>query len=138
METETTATATLNVDLKIDAEFLHDIFTTALEGGIGYWSECSAYHWSKGGPDHEADLDFFHAIIEETESGEDEPPTHRIDREVILRGLSRLFTGEYRGLHSSTAGRIMEAAITGNSGRLDASDADCLVQVGLFGEVVYG
>jgi len=26
-------------------EFLHGIFTTALEGGIGYWSVCDAYHW---------------------------------------------------------------------------------------------
>jgi hypothetical protein len=113
------------------------MFTTALEGGIGYWSECLEYCWSKG-PDHEPDLDGFYALIEETESGEDEPPTHRIDREVILRGLSRLFAGEYRGLHAKTAGLIMAAALGGDAGRLDASDADCLVQIGLFGEVVYG
>ena len=65
-------------------------------------------------------------------------PVHRIDREVILRGLSRLFAGEHKGLHPKTAALIMEAAITGQSGRLDASDADCVVQIGLFGEVVYG
>jgi hypothetical protein len=129
---------TLTVNLSIDAEFPHDVFTTALEGGIGYWSECHKYRWSKGGPDHEADLDGFYAIVEETESGDDTPPRHRVDREVILRGLSRLFAGEHKGLHPKTAALIMEAAITGQSGRLDASDADCLVQIGLFGEVVYG
>lgn len=137
METET-AKITLNVNLAIEAEFIHDIFTTALEGGIGYWSECCTYHWSKGGPDHEADLVGFYAYIEETESGEDDPTVHRIDREVILRGLSRLFTGDYRGLHPSTAGRIMGAALGGDAGSIDASDADCVVQIGLFGEVVYG
>lgn len=45
-------------------EFLHGIFTTALEGGIGYWSEASEYHWSVNGNGEHEDLDGFHAIIE--------------------------------------------------------------------------
>ena len=41
--------------------FLHGVFTTALEGGIGYWSECSDYHWCN---DDDTDaLDGFYAVI---------------------------------------------------------------------------
>lgn len=125
---------TLTVNLAIPAEFPHAMFTAAIEGGINYWAEVFRYRWSKGGPDHEADFDGFHAVIAETEGGEN----HRIDREVILRGLGRLFAGEYAGLHTSSAARIMSAALGGDAGTLDAGDADALVQVGLFGEVVFG
>jgi hypothetical protein len=52
--------------------FLHSAFTTALEGGIGYWSECEEYVWSKpkAGPTKERteDLDGFHAWITNNES----------------------------------------------------------------------
>lgn len=54
-------------------EFLHGIFTTALEGGIGYWSACSDYHWhhpaSGGDGVLVADLDGFYAVIEPLEEG---------------------------------------------------------------------
>ncbi|MFC9982662.1 hypothetical protein [Gordonia sp. NPDC127522] len=26
--------------------FLADVYTCALEGGIGYWATCSSYRWS--------------------------------------------------------------------------------------------
>lgn len=51
-------------------KFYHYMFTTALEGGIGYWSFADEYSWSKGGAgavigtrtDIE-DFDDFYAII---------------------------------------------------------------------------
>lgn len=60
--------------------FLHSVFTTALEGGIGYWSEAGTYRWSKpenytkvidgqafkGSHDVE-DIDGFHAVLYSTE-----------------------------------------------------------------------
>lgn len=55
-------------------EFLHSIFTAAIEGGIDYWSEIEAYRWSQGGEDSftgpkipPADLDGFYAIITNNE-----------------------------------------------------------------------
>lgn len=89
--------------------FLHGIFTTALEGGIGYWSECSKYHWhlppvidKYGNQLLLADLDGFYAVIEppDEEGGwgvfgdpdgtvgdceEDRKPL-TIDLGVVLRG----------------------------------------------------
>ncbi|WP_338857907.1 hypothetical protein WDY80_24485 (plasmid) [Gordonia hongkongensis] len=46
--------------------FLTDVYTCALEGGIGYWATCSSYRWSNdpratiediAGDPHEITLD---------------------------------------------------------------------------------
>lgn len=117
-------------------EALHGIFVTALEGGIGYWSVATRYRWSIPGTDGEEDLDSFHAVIEETESGEDTPPVHRIDAEVIRRGLA------YFAAPGDGYPHVREAALALLVGDedvdYDAEVADCIVQAGLFGEVVYG
>jgi hypothetical protein len=115
---------------------LLDVFVTALEGGIGYWSVCRRYRWAL--PDGEEDLDGFHAVIEETESGDDVPPVHRIDAAVILRGLQRLAApGDgYRDVRA-----VARAILAGDEDATcdcDAEVADCIVQAGLFDEVVYG
>jgi|LakMenEpi03Aug12_release.lakeMendotaPanAssembly.Ray.scaffolds.fasta_scaffold613860_1 hypothetical protein len=93
--------------------FLHELFTTALEGGIGYWSQCSEYHWAlpdiATGPAE--DIDGFYAIIHPVEGGwgvfgdpdgtvgdcdEDKQPL-RIDLPVIHRG-ARLMSLYVQGL----------------------------------------
>lgn len=53
--------------------FLHSVFTTAMEGGIGYWGSASVYHWginvpapTEGNPDQTRiadDVDGFNATI---------------------------------------------------------------------------
>jgi hypothetical protein len=114
---------------------LLDVFTTALEGGIGYWSVCSRYRWWVG-PD--ADLDKqakdFIAVIEETEA--DEPTTHVIDRTVIARGIRRAHDHGYSGYH----GAALRMLQFGRYEELDydADTADIIVQWGLFNEHVYG
>lgn len=125
-------------------QFLIDVFTTALEGGIGYWSLCYQYHWTlepEGDSLGNPDLDGFYAVIEETEEpfieGE---PGHRITQDTIVKGLSRIDAGtpDTLHLHASYIGRIIGASRANDAGMLDAADADIVVQVGLFGEVVYG
>lgn len=107
-----------------------DLFTTALEGGIGYWSVCSEYHWQNDG---EEDYAGFFAIVEDYE-GPDVPI--RIDREVIRKGIS-LFVNDYswpRCRHW-----LLEAIQSnGDDGDFDADDADIIIQLGVFGEVRYG
>ena len=115
---------------------LFDVFVTALEGGIGYWSVCRRYRWAL--PDGEEDIDGFHAVIEETESGEDTPPIHRIDGDVILRGLQRLAApGDgYRDVRA-----VARAILAGDEDATcdcDAEVAEVIVQAGLFdGQIVY-
>jgi hypothetical protein len=108
-----------------------DLFTTALEGGIGYWSTCSNYRWTKD--DGTPDVTGFEAVIIEDEEYEH----HGINRSTISRGY-RLATGEWRDrLRWSTEPppRFITEEVDWD---YDAGDADMIVQLGLFGEVVYG
>lgn len=90
-------------DTKIDAKeqarkvLLHGIFTTALEGGIGYWSSCSGYHWALDEDGREEDLDGFTVTLHPTEGewgvfdGDADKQPLTVDRAVIQRGLERYF-----------------------------------------------
>jgi hypothetical protein len=117
-------------------ELLADLFTTALEGGIGYWSSCSEYHWSTDG---QADLrGFFAVVTDSTVEVEDDPPTHRIDRDTIVKGYG-LATTTWRNKVFWSSGEKPPLVITDDTDwDYDAGDADAIVQLGLFGEVVYG
>lgn len=122
------------------AQFLFDLFVTALEGGIGYWSTASKYHHSKPpvtpDADREEDLEGFYAVVTEDDSGEDEDKEHRIDRALIEKGIAGL--KDALGDDSERYKRIMAAVALNDAGELDAEDADIIVQVGLFADVVYG
>jgi hypothetical protein len=130
----------------------HSIFVTALEGGIGYWSSCSEYHWALKGADDDLtndltnDLDGFYAVIREEDNEEDgKVPEHRIDAEVIDRGINRIANGTatYGGKHLTGNSVLYKLACALNGALaegvdFDADDADNIVQIGLFGDVVFG
>jgi hypothetical protein len=125
-------------------EFLHSIFTTALEGGIGYWSQASTYHWMLPAPKGQEwgadDLDGFYAIVHEWDEDEGDYAKnkgHRIDRAVIQKGLNALIDGKARA-REDIVKTIMLANRENDAGDIDSEIADVIVQVGLFGEIVYG
>jgi len=141
-------------------QFLADVFTIGLEGGIGYWSEATRYKWEQ--------VDTFNAVIlpisgENEVDGvpawgiwddDDERETAplRIDADVIARGLGlyrRWVAGEidYNGKEVPEANRrprpglaqVVKADDTNyREGDIDAGDADNIIQWGLFGCAVYG
>jgi hypothetical protein len=114
-------------------EMLGDVFTTALEGGIGYWSACSRYKWSVDGTLEGQARDFI-AVVEDTE--DDHGTQYVIDRACITRGL-RL--AHERGNWADYHARALRDLTFGNWDDLDfdADTADIIVQFGLFGEQRY-
>lgn len=110
-----------------------DVFTTALEGGIGYWSRCSDYHWTKT-PGGEPDFRGFRALITDSE---DDDKAYVINRPVIERGFSRIIDGEV-GVGSWIRQAVWLANAELDACPIDSTVADCIVQAGLLGEVVYG
>lgn len=118
-------------------QFLWDMFVTALEGGIGYWSSCNVYHiWRiPTQPSEGPDLRGFHATIEDIE---DANKVYRIDAEVIQRGLRAIADGRVNVNSDIRAAVLLASRTNGDDGDYDAGVADCVVQAGLFGEVVYG
>ena len=113
---------------------LNGVFTTALEGGIGYWSAAERYYWSTDGGTTEA-RDFI-AVVRDTES--DDHVAHVIDRDVITLGISRLY-GHMRDFPDSYHHRAVNALHFGKweDADYDSDTADLVVQYGLFGEQVY-
>ena len=133
-----------------------DIFTTALEGGIGYWSRCKRYHWTSDQGATE-DLAGYHAEIYDVERiiEEGSLPTgaigsgrlqderyalYRIDRATISKGIAA-FAKEYgdsgRDSYFARAARHLGQERWDHLD-YDASIADAIVQLGLFDEVIYG
>lgn len=115
---------------------LHGLFTTALEGGIGYWSSCRAYRWSTDMTYEHDDLEGFFAEITDEEEDED----YRIDRTVVARGYRLATSKEWRNKisWSTDAPPLVVTEESLDEWDYDAGDADVIVQLGLFGNVVYG
>lgn len=144
--------------------FLHGVFTTALEGGIGYWSVADEYHWgTDGGVKVVDDLDEFYALLESnedewgvqeafiSETGAVQPITEtqtlRVDLNVVERGVNLLVDKVIAATKSEDTNaefsrvylrQFVEAWLTdGDCGDYDSDGADLAIQLGLFGEVVY-
>ncbi len=96
---------------------VQNIFGTAMEGGIDYWATVLVYDWPK--------------IVGEIVN-EDTGKRHEVNAMTVLDGIeyvaSRVGMDWY-------AGPLMERIETKDD---DASDADIIIQAGLFGEVIYG
>ena len=121
-------------------QLLFDLFVTALEGGIGYWSHCSHYHHTALDAEGHAtvdDLEGFYALVFEDDG--DETPEHRVDRSAVAKGYRLATSAEWRNRIAWSSGEKPPLVVTDDTDwDFDAGDADVIVQLGLFGEVVYG
>ena len=137
--------------------FVFNIFTAALEGGIGYWSICITRR--KMGVTVELTEPVGKADGFETPwTGKGKPPKYRIDADVIRRGLERIVAAKGPYYDPNGAGTqcsdvpflcrsVQRTVLNANrdlgegfdeDGEVDANIADQIVQVGLFGRVVFG
>jgi hypothetical protein len=114
----------------INNEFLRDVFTCALEGGIGYWSVAHRYMWEPKK---------FIAVITEIEDayGAEGTKKFKVNAAVIRKGIELLMAGTVH-VNTTIAATLKDAVATGDTCMIDAEVADCIVQAGLFGEIVYG
>jgi hypothetical protein len=120
--------------LTMRPETLFGAFVTALEGGIGYWSSARVYRWK--GADGEEDHTGFCAVIEIEDEDEDDLRT--ITAPVIEAGYLAIVERRVKVCDSIYKAIVLGWADVDGGGYVDADAADCIVQAGLFGEVVYG
>ena len=113
------------------AEFLSCIIITALEGGIGYWSECLRYKWQGREKDVVARIEI---PKDEAHEGQTE---FDLNNDVIAKGIGRVKNKEFK-----VAKYILQAILSGDRDNdgcdIDSDAADVIVQAALFGEIVYG
>lgn len=130
-------------------QFLYDIMATALEGGVNYWS--AADDVERGDPDK----DFYRSYVlyctdggrESVECGANPKllcTGHKVDPDVIARGLGlgtvteAVGNEKEIGWHYNQRKHVILANRENDAGEIDAGDADCIVQLGVFGKVIYG
>jgi len=120
------------VQLSVDVsdQFLYDILTTAAEGGIGYWADYRTVR------DEALDVREIHDI-QDTEDGDPFEKGFLNIADIVL-GLNKICAGE-TSLHHKAASFILRCVQNPDGGEtLDADDCDSIVQVALFGDLVYG
>jgi hypothetical protein len=109
-------------------QFLSDILTTAVEGGIGYWAEvCDIVS-----DDVQNVLSF---KVRDFEASPSEPW-----KEVTLQGIEEAITlvkEEKVKIGKFTRNDILFADCDQDAGMIDAEAADVLVQIAAFGEIIY-
>jgi hypothetical protein len=133
---------TLNHGIKLMSRFnlthehAADIMTTAIEGGVNYWCSSASY----------MDDELCSQIIESSDSNY---PVYAIPEYWITGGmlLEEDEDGTPHGinlyklnnaLHNEELPLDVAMRILKNDGSADAEDADLIVQVAIFGKVVYG
>lgn len=126
-------------------EFLSDVLSTALEGGVGYWSVASDIERSGDYPHG----DWFYTAVTLFENADgdkhcsqkdEECRGHRVDLDTIARGIEGLLA-RVRARISHPRYRhhqlLAEANRENDAGDIDADIADDIVQFGIFGSLVY-
>ncbi len=130
--------------------FLAQILETAVDGACSYWADVSAEDVSgRGDPDGARDYDLSDYI--EGDDSESDAPYYTaasflvlkdstqggtLDLEGIADAIERIAGGEVEV--APAIREIIIAAVRDNDASdIDAEAADCIVQVGLFDEIVY-
>ncbi len=129
---------TVNITYCINDEAIDDIMVSSLEGGVTsmwcdevavvgtYLGEYASEQISRGGWLAFLPKDFY----------EEFGGPVSLNKEGFLNGLDK-YISDYAFLHNNGLSLIDENGLI-DPGEIDAEIADSIVQLGLFGEIVYG
>jgi hypothetical protein len=119
------------LDIELSDKEVVSIYTTALEGGIGYWAIADEYKWEylyedwKNDIVHPLEPDQVLVVLSDTE--DDDFKDEQLTPAKIRAGV-KLLIEKYPHMYQ----------ILDDQFHVDADGADAVVQLGLFGEIVYG
>lgn len=126
------------------AKFLSDVIITALEGGVGYWSQASEYRHGcvfESYEEREDKRQPAYAVIHEMDEDEGgyKKEGLRVDNAAMAKAFKRIMgKDEIPHCPREWRKRMVAAYWAKEAGDLDAGDADAIVQIAVLGEVVYG
>jgi hypothetical protein len=109
-------------------QFYNYILCTAVEGGINYWSQVSEYRWDG----REVATVTVHELFEDQKVATITADSIRDAYSVILD------TDTLIQLSNDIRAHLIKAFLDCDAGEVDAGDADILLQLAMFGEVIYG
>lgn len=120
----------VHMHIPVTEQLLADIISTAVEGGINYWADVLSYNPSKA---------VARIKPEVAPADEDEDKVYDLNYRVISHGLHLILTNSADVGFDLRKGVLHEVLNPDESGVfIDAEVADLIVQLALFGEVVYG
>lgn len=117
-------TITVATEYELSDSWIDGVIITAFEGGINYWAdEAKVVDGDYKGATYAAEVPTRGGAVLIHDYSEDEWHTLTLDK--MVEGIKAYFN----------KGFINPNAIIDD---YDASDADCMIQLALFGEIVYG
>jgi hypothetical protein len=139
-------------DHELDDEFLSHVLETAVEGACSYWADVSAESTGDAaGSDGARDFDVSDYVDDDADIDDNrvtytaasflvsKDPTQggTLDLHGIADAIERITDGEVQ-VPPAIREIIVDAVENGDASDIDAEAADCIVQVGLFDELVFG
>lgn len=125
-------TMIIHMSVDLDDQFLYDVMTIAVEGGINYWAGCTSV-------DRTEDLSVTAVYgVYDLEDPAEILPRNYVNKHGIAYALQRIADNK-TNLSNGRVAHILRA-IRDPEGicLLDAEDCDMIFQIALFDEVVYG
>jgi hypothetical protein len=122
-------------------DFLRSVLSTAVEGGTNYWAQVSAIKrdnyraGAKYGEPGWGDWTYLGYTLHDIE---EDGKKHVVTTATVERGLKLLTQDTKISLRSDLRKAVLLANVTNDGGEIDADAADCVVQAGIFGEIIYG
>ena len=138
----TTHTVSAGRSYDITGASIAGLAVTAAEGGIGYWSKIiDTYDYRRwttadGMDNVDVDDDFVFYTIKYENPNDEGYLRSPITTELLRRGLALIMEGGK--VRKDLEQQVWDSIDEGELGLVDADVADCILQLGLFGEVVYG
>ncbi len=132
----------MTAPIVVDDGALAGVVCTAVEGGVSYWCRVSRYQWKEEAGRLRAASARLHPS-ERLVGFDGVLPVHELTPEVVRVGLDRIAAVEPGGAgaldwNSEDVERVRRAcAEDPELPDLDAGLADAIVQVGLFGKVLF-
>lgn len=116
----------ITINLEIPEDLPRSILTTCVEGGSAYWMQADLVVRT-------GELDVV-KIVKPTDLEDGNPlGCGDIDEATVIKGIKKLFAGGLPNRHDLRA-----EILKGDDCDLDASDCDAILQLGIFGDVIYG
>lgn len=129
---------TIEHQIILSEQFIKDIMVTMVESGydsLFYWATLT--HIERDSESYPHTI----ALLEddeeyETQEEADNPTVHTLTRDMVAPAIEKIINKRLVG--SELMHYLMRAVMDGDAGDVDATLADCILQVALLGEVVYG
>lgn len=120
----------ISVTLPVEEQFLKDVLSTAVEGGIGHWAHATGIVRSQ------IDNTVIHVELEPADNPEEFNKT-AVNLDTVLLGMQRVLANGFQ-IDPDIRESIARGVTTNDASDIDAEAADCVIQTGVLGDIVYG